>query len=252
MASNVETRIFENRDELNRGSAERFLAIALESVSSRGQFCAALSGGSTPRPLYQLLALDEFSWRIPWTATHLFQVDERTVPPDHPQSNYRMIRETLLDHTPLPARHFHRMAAELADLDEAARSYSSAIATTLRPAPGEWPKFDLVLLGLGPDGHTASLFPGTAALDERKLWVTPNEVPQLHTRRLTLTYPVINAAREAMFLVAGEEKAEIVRRVLHPASPADSFPAQGVQLEDGYVRWYLDEAAAKLLTDGSG
>ena len=247
MARNYEMRIFPNRDDLNRGAAERFLEIARESVAERRLFCAALSGGSTPRPLFELLAQEEYSWKIPWAASHLFQVDERTVPPDHAQSNYRMIREALLERTPLPAGHFHRMAAELPDLQEAARAYSTEMAETLHPAPGTWPRFDLVLLGLGPDGHTASLFPDTAALKERELWVTPNEVPQLQTRRLTLTYPVINAAREAIFFVAGEDKAATLRRVLYPSSPADVLPAQGVQLAEGEVRWYLDGAAAKDL-----
>ncbi|HUI43055.1 MAG TPA: 6-phosphogluconolactonase [Terriglobia bacterium] len=250
MALNREIRVFRDLGELSRRAAERFLQAAQESVAARQFFSAALSGGSTPRSLFQLLAEHEFSWRIPWAATHLFQVDERTVPPDHPESNYKMIREALLEHTPLPAGHFHRMKAEPPNLGEAAAEYAREIAASLRPPPAGWPRFDLVLLGMGPDGHTASLFPGTAALDERSAWVTPNHVPQLNTWRLTLTYPVLNAAREVIFFVAGEDKAGTLRRVLHPESPADSFPCQGVIPSDGPLRWYLDQAAAKLLPEG--
>lgn len=251
MESNREIRVFRDFVDLSRHAAERFLQTAQESVAARQHFCAALSGGSTPRSLFQLLAEHEFSWRIPWSATHLFQVDERTVPPDHPQSNYKMIREALLEHTPLPAGHFHRMEAESSNLEQAAADYSQEIAATLRPTPASWPRFDLILLGMGPDGHTASLFPGTAALDERSAWVTPNHVPQLNTWRLTLTYPVLNAAREVIFFVAGEDKAGTLRRVLHPESPADTFPCQGINPTDGQLRWYLDHAAAKLLPEGA-
>lgn len=242
-----EIHIFPNRDELNRAAAERFSQIAQRCLGAGNLFCAALSGGSTPRGLYQLLASPAFARRIPWDATHLFQVDERAVPPDNLESNFRMIREAMLSGAPLPSEHFHRMAAEFKDLEQAAQRYEDEIAEVLRPRPSETPSFDLILLGLGPDGHTASLFPETAALDEQKRWVVPNRVEKLNTWRLTLTFPVLNSASEVMFLVAGPEKAEILRRVLHPSSAADSFPVQRVQPSRGRLAWFLDESAAHLL-----
>jgi 6-phosphogluconolactonase len=243
----AEIRVFPNRDELNRVTAERFCQMAQRRLGAGSLFCAALSGGSTPRELYQLLAAPEFARRFPWDATHLFQVDERAVPPDHAESNFRMIREAMLARAPLPSEHFHRMAAESQDLEEAARRYADEIAEVLRPEPPERPRFDLILLGLGPDGHTASLFPGTAALDEQKRWVVPNHVEKLGSQRLTLTFPLINSAAEVVFLVTGADKAETVRRVLRPSSAADSFPAQRVQPANGQLRWYLDQSAARLL-----
>ena len=247
MSLNAEIRVFPNADELNRATAELFVQAAQRRLGAGGLFCAALSGGSTPRRLYQLLADSDFARRIPWDATHLFQVDERSVPPDHPESNFRMIRETMLSRAPLPGEHFHRMAAESQDLEEAARRYSEEIADVLRPGPSEWPQFDFVLLGLGPDGHTASLFPDTAALEERERWVVPNRVEKLGTWRLTLTFPVINSAAETIFLVAGADKAEILRRVLRPTSPADALPAQRINPAKGQLYWYLDQPAARLL-----
>ena len=246
-AMDTDIRVFTDRDELNRATADRFCQAAQQCLGAGRLFCAALSGGSTPRGLYQLLAGPDFARRIPWDATHLFQVDERAVPPDDAESNFRMIREAMLSRVPLPSEHFHRMAAEFGDLGEAAERYAEEIAEFLRPEPGGWPRFDLVLLGLGPDGHTASLFPGTAALDEQTRWVVPNRVEKLQTWRLTLTFPVINSAAEVIFLVAGADKGEIVQRVLHSSLPADSFPAQRVQPSNGQLRWYLDRSAASRL-----
>jgi 6-phosphogluconolactonase len=246
-AMDAEIRVFPTRDELNCATADRFCLAAQRRLGAGSLFCAALSGGLTPRELYQLLAEPGFARQIPWDATHLFQVDERAVPPGDPESNFGMIREAMLARAPLPSEHFHRMAAESQDLEEAARRYSQEIAEVMRPGPREWPRFDLILLGLGPDGHTASLFPGSAALEERERWVVPNYVEKLKAWRLTLTLPVINSAAEVIFLLSGPDKAEIVRRVLHPASPADSFPAQRVQPASGQLRWYLDQSAARLL-----
>lgn len=247
MSSNAEIRVFPSHDAVNRAAAERFAQAAQRRLGAGGLFCAALSGGSTPRGLYELLVGPDFACRIPWDATHLFQVDERSVPPDHPESNFRMIREAMLSRAPLPGEHFHRMAAESQDLEEAAQRYCEEIAEVLRPEPNAWPKFDFILLGLGPDGHTASLFPDTAALDERQRWVVPNHVARLGTWRLTLTFPVINSAAEVIFMVAGPDKAETVRRVLQPSSPADTFPAQQIRPASGQLRWYLDQPAARLL-----
>jgi 6-phosphogluconolactonase len=247
----AEIHVFRDLAELSRHAADRFVEAAEETVAGRRPFYAAISGGSTPRAMFGLLVTTDLALRFPWTSTQLFQVDERTVPPDHPDSNYRMIRETLLDHAPLPPENFQRMRAESPDLEAAAHDYAHEIAGVLDPRGGAWPRFDLIHLGLGPDGHTASLFPGTVALEEEKRWVVPNHVPMLNTWRLTLTYPVINAAREVIFVVDGENKADVLRRVLYPETPEDRFPAQGIAPREGQLRWYVTESAARLLPRGA-
>ncbi|HEV2493837.1 MAG TPA: 6-phosphogluconolactonase [Terriglobia bacterium] len=243
----AEIKVFADLDAMSRQAAGRFVRLANQRVAENRLFTAALSGGSTPRRLYEILGAALTVQKIPWANTHLFQVDERCVPPDHVESNYRMIRETLLSHGAVPESNFHRMAAELADRDEAARQYAEELRRVLRPKPNEWPRLDLVLLGMGPDGHTASLFPGSGALDVQVHWVVPNYVERLKACRLTLTLPVLNAAGCVIFLVAGEDKAETVRQVLEASSGPDRFPAQRVRPTNGQVSWYLDEAAAALL-----
>ena len=174
-----ELQVFPNLEDLSQQAASRFEELANRRITEGHIFAAALSGGSTPRRLYQLLAGPPFSDRIPWRSVHLFQVDERCVPPDHPDSNYRMAREALLTNGLVPESNFHRMAAELPDREAAARQYAEELARTLKPHATGWPRLDLILLGMGPDGHTASLFPGSAALDEQSRWVTPNYVEKL-------------------------------------------------------------------------
>ena len=245
--SRPEVRVFPNLEELSWHAASRFEQLAKRRIAEGHIFAAALSGGSTPRRLYQLLASVPFSDRIPWRSVHLFQVDERCVPPDHADSNYRMVREALLTNGLVPAPNFHRMAAELPDREQAARQYAEELARILKPQAGDWPRLDLALLGMGPDGHTASLFPGSAALEEQSRWVAPNYVEKLNAYRLTLTFPVLNAAAEIIFLVAGADKAEALRQVLDASSAAEKFPAQRVRPAEGQVRWYVDEAAARLL-----
>ncbi len=240
-----EIRIFRGLDELSLGVAERLAESAEAAVKARGRFAVAFSGGSTPREMFRRLAGPDLTERVPWASCELFQVDERAVPPDHKDSNYRMIREELLTQVPAASERVHRMRAEISDLEVAADEYSSEIARVLAPEAGAWPRFDLILLGLGTDGHTASLFPGSAGLNEKKRWVIPNFAPRLGVWRLTLTYPVINAARKVVFLVAGEDKAETVRRVLDPREPAGSLPAQRIALADGQLEWYLDLAAGR-------
>jgi 6-phosphogluconolactonase len=237
-------RIFENLEALSREAAKRFSELAVRGASAGRNFTCALSGGSTPRRLYELLANPEYD--LPWQRVHLFQVDERTVPPDDPESNCRMIREALLSKVPIPADHFHRIAAEGADRDAAAREYAAELQRVLEPPAGEWPRLDLVFLGMGGDGHTASLFPFSPALAERKLWVSSNYSPRLGKHRLTLTYPVLNAAAEIIFLVSGENKAETLRQVLE--GPPGVFPAQGISPVNGLLSWFLDKAVARLLS----
>jgi 6-phosphogluconolactonase len=243
----AEIKVFPDLETMSQQAAGRFVRLANQRVAENRLFTVALSGGSTPRRLYEILGTAPTAQRIPWTNTHLFQVDERCVPPDHIESNYRMIRETLLSHGAVPESNFHRMAVELADRDEAARQYAENLRRVLRPKPGEWPRLDLVLLGMGPDGHTASLFPGSDALDVQVLWVVPNYVERLKAYRLTLTLPVLNAAGCVIFLVTGGDKAETVRQVLDASSEPDRLPAQRVRPTNGQVSWYLEEAAAALL-----
>lgn len=243
----AEVKVFPDLEALSRQAADQFARLATRRVAAGHTFSAALSGGSTPKRLYEILAAPPFSERVPWAGTQLFQVDERCVPPDHPQSNYRMIHTALLERGAVPAGNFHRMLAELPDPDEAARLYSDELNRVLKPGSGEWPRLDLVLLGMGPDGHTASLFPGSEALEVQLLRVVPNYVEKFQMYRLTLTFPVLNAAASVIFIVAGADKAEIVRQVMDASTPADRFPVQRIRPLNGEVTWYLDEDAARLL-----
>ncbi len=236
---------------LARAAAEAFTAAALESVAARGRFTVALSGGSTPRALYRLLADpgESFRARVPWERVHVFFGDERPVPPDHPDSNYRMAREALLGH--VPAASVHRLRGEAPVAAAAAAEYQAELARFFAvPEEGAPPALDLVLLGLGADGHTASLFPGSDALGERRRWVTAPFVRRLGSHRLTLTLPVLDRAREALFLVAGADKAEAVARVLAPVAGEPVPPAALVRPEAGPPRWIVDVAAAARLPPG--
>ena len=226
-------------------AAARFAELAGTHVPGHGFFSCALSGGSTPRRLYQLLGDESVSW----DDIHLFQVDERCVPPDDAESNYRMIQEALLKKVGMPPGNFHRITAEKEDRDAVAREYARDLARMLKPPAGEFPRLNLVFLGMGGDGHTASLFPGSKALEENKLWVCPNFSPRLEKFRMTLTYPVLNAAEEVIFLVSGADKAETLRQVLE--GPPGRFPAQGIKPVNGRLRWFVDDAAAKQLSQSS-
>ncbi len=227
-------------------AATHFEQLARIKAIEKKPFSVALSGGSTPKPFYELLGSATFAGRVRWTNVHFFQVDDRCVPPDDPQSNYRMIRESLLKSAPVPPDNFHRMEAERPDREQAARDYAGELARVLHPAPGEWPRLDLVFLGIGTNGHTASLFPNSAALEEQSAWVVPNFIPELNSFRLTMTFPVLNAAANVIFLVSGDDKAEMVRQVLE--GPSGQFPAQSVRLANGRLSWFLDESAAHLLS----
>jgi 6-phosphogluconolactonase len=241
-----DVKVFSSLDEMSWAAACAFEDLARLKLIEGKAFYAALSGGLTPRLLYQILAGRALLGRIQWNNIQLFQVDERCVPPDHPDSNYRMIREALLDTADIPPENFHRMRAEQADLEEAARDYAHELACVLKPQDGLRPRLDIVFLGLGPDGHTASLFPGTAALDEQSVWVRPNHVERLGMHRLTMTLPLLNAAAHVIFLVAGADKAECLRTVLE--GPPGKLPAQRIQPLDGSLSWFLDEAAARKLS----
>lgn len=243
-------RVLATREELSRAAAEEFARLAAEAVRIRGRFAVALSGGSTPRVLHHLLSDERaaFRGRIPWSDVHIFWGDERHVPPEHPDSNYGMARETLLTRVPVPPENVHRIPAENPDAAKAADEYAQTLRTFFGLAAGELPRFDLILLGLGPDGHTASLFPGTDAVRERVKLVAAPWVERLDARRITLTPPVLNNAACVIFLVSGEEKARALRAVLEGPYQPDRLPAQAVRPVDGQRLWLVDRAAARLLS----
>lgn len=229
----AEVRLFADADTVVLAAAD-----AMVDARPGGDFHFALAGGSTPEALYRRLADDDAQR---WDRTHVWFGDERCVDPDHPDSNYRMANAAMLGRVPIPAEQIHRMRGELS-ADEAARRYEE----DLRAVFGDvaWPRFDLILLGVGEDGHTASLFPGTLALDEKARWVAPNFVPQLGVSRVTLTMPVLCAAARVWIFAVGPKKAAILRDVLGDGHDPARWPVQGVVPTDGSLVWWLDEAAA--------
>lgn len=247
-----EIRVVPDTAALYRAGAEAFAADAQAAVAARGRFAVALSGGSTPKGLFALLAGDPaLRARVPWEKLHVFWGDERPVGPDHADSNYRMAREALLDHVPIPGAQIFRIRGEAPDPAQAAAEYEATLGAALgggadnSDAP---PAFDLVLLGLGPDGHTASLFPGTTALAETRRWVVSNWVGKLDSERITLTAPVLNAGRHVLFLAGGDDKAPALKSVLEGPFEPQQLPAQLIHPEAGPLTWIVDAAAARLLT----
>jgi 6-phosphogluconolactonase len=240
---------------LARRAAEEMVAAAEQAVAKRGQARIAISGGSTPKAAFQLLADpgQPFLKRMPWEKLDLYWVDERTVPPDHPESNYRMTREAMLDRVPLKPEQVHRMEGEL-EPEIAAARYESLLRNTFKLEGAETPRFDLIQLGMGDDGHTASLFPHTEAINEMGRLVTANQVPQKDTWRVTLTWPVINQASSVFFLIGGKNKAELVKEVFTGPRDPDRLPSQLIWPSSGILTLILDRDAAALLpaTDGHG
>lgn len=237
--------------DLARHAATLFATLAGRALGARRLFTAALSGGSTPRRTYEELTRPHVTHQIVWPAVHLFFSDERAVPPDDDASNHRMVQQALLAHVPIPSGNVHRMEGEAADLDAAAAAYERELRA---PFGGGMPRLDLVLLGVGEDGHTASLFPGGSELQETSRLVVPSRAPG-GQRRLTLTLPAINAARVVAVLVSGEKKAAVVRRVLGAGARDEGLPIQRVRPHDGQMLWLLDEAAAAQIqgeTPGAG
>jgi 6-phosphogluconolactonase len=241
----IDLQIFENEGVLARAAVTRILNSASEAIAQRGRFSISLAGGSTPRMAYELLAQQADSSKVRWSRVYAFFGDERCVPPDHPESNYRMARLAFLDDAPIPNENIYRMHGELRPAT-AAKIYNSILRGFF--GEGDSTKtFDLLLLGLGTDGHTASMFPGTEALTEQDYWVIPNYVPGLDSWRLTLTYPCLNMAHEVVFMVSGAGKAEILRRVLRPEPGEPFLPAQGIAPQNGRLLWMVDKAAAERL-----
>lgn len=238
-------RVSDDQAALAQAAAAYATACYDAAIDDHDYFAVALSGGSTPRALFELLAAPENAQHIGWSKVHVFWGDERTVPPDHVDSNYRMAKAALLDHVALPSSNVHRISGELepalaaAEYEQTLRSYFATRAGKTR--------FDLILLGMGEDGHTASLFPDTEALDETERLVAANYVPELSTWRVTLTAPVINDAAHVAFLISGAGKAHILKRVLYGPRQPRVLPSQLIQPVDGELVWLVDKAAASQL-----
>jgi 6-phosphogluconolactonase len=240
--------VVDDADALAREAASEFSRRAEKCVAERGRFTVTLSGGSTPRRLYALLADPAAPFRdgIPWGSVHFFWGDERHVPPDDPASNYRMAREALLARVPVPSENVHRIEAERPNAADAADAYERELKRFFALAPGQVPCFDLVLLGMGPDGHTASLFPGSSALEVRDRLVVAAWIPRLNSDRITLTLPVFNNAAAVTFMVSGADKADTLRAALDPDAPV-SLPCQRIRPGQGDLLWLVDRAAASGL-----
>jgi len=248
-AYSPQIQIVPDREALSRAAANKFLALAQAAVEKQGYFSVALSGGSTPRDFYELLASPEADFRgqLAWDKIQFFWGDERHVPPDHAESNYRMAYEAMLSKVAVPEANIHRIRAELPDADAAARAYEDELRGFFNATQGGLPRFDLALMGIGPDGHTASLFPQTAALHERERWVVANWVQKLHTHRITLTVPALCPSAEILFLVGGGDKATALRDVLHGPFHPDQWPAQIFRNCTTPVVWLIDQLAARQL-----
>ena len=245
MASTRDIEVLATPADLFHAAAEEFVRAGTAAIAERGRFAVALSGGSTPKSLYSLLAAEhrDFDWK----RTFLFFGDERHVPPDHPDSNYRMVNESLLSHIFTPGENVFRVKTENPDASAAALDYDNQLRRFFQPKPGQFPRFDLILLGMGPDGHTASLFPGSDGLKEQSRWVIANWVKKFKTYRISFTFPVLNNAAEVMFLASGPDKADMVRQVLEGTNDPP-YPAQQVLPANGRLLWLLDQAAAAHLT----
>jgi len=248
VTSSVEIRTLTTPQELFAAAAEVVVGAATDAVAQRGRFTISLSGGSTPKSLFNLLATNARTV-LPWERMFFFWGDERHVPPTDPDSNYRMAEETMLSKVPVPPGNVFRMAAENPDAAAVAEEYEKTLRKFFALEPGQVPVFDLILLGMGPDGHTASLFPGTAGLQEKSRLVIANWVEKMKTSRLTFTLPVLNAARCVTFLVSGTDKAAVLRTVLEGDVPAEQYPAMLVRPTDGKLIWLVDRAAASELTN---
>jgi 6-phosphogluconolactonase len=236
----MDARIFDDLDSLSQNALEELLRVLGDAVAQRGRFAIALAGGHTPSRMYSLWAQDKYREQTPWERVHLFWGDERYVATDDPLSNYRMTRKTLIAHVPIPPDNVHPMPTNFPRPEDAAKAYEIELRKFFGQAP---PAFDLQLLGLGPEGHTASLFPDSAALEEKTRWVAAVEAPAKPTTRLTLTPPVLNCALNTFFLVAGEDKREILSALRGETDAGGSrYPAARIQA--GHALWFLDKTAA--------
>jgi 6-phosphogluconolactonase len=246
-----DVRILSNLNAIAKRTAHEFVQSATKTVSEKGSFTVALSGGSTPKALYSLLANDAaLRAQLPWDKMYLYFGDERSVGPDHADSNFRMASETMLSKVPLRPEQVFRIKGEYKETEKAAQEYEQALRTSFKIAEGQFPRFDLVLLGMGNEGHTASLFPGTKALHETKRIVVRNWVGKLYTNRITLTAPAINNAARVIFMITGADKALALKGVLEGPYEPDQLPAQMIQPLKGELLWLVDTIAGGMLSTG--
>lgn len=237
--------IYPNNDTLSTEAAQYIVRLANQAVVTHGRFTIALSGGNTPKELYSLLAAEPYRGQIDWNAVEVFWSDERCVPPDNPESNYHMAGQVFLSKVPIPADHIHRMPADAADREAASQAYTREMQRVF--GTNGIPSFDLMQLGMGPEGHTASLFPHQPSLSVTDRLVMPVSVPKPPPDRLTFTPPLLNAAKNILFLVTGAEKASALAAVIEGPYQPDEYPAQIVRPPNGEVTWMLDTAAASRL-----
>ena len=248
-SANYEIEIVSDSAALSRKAVEMLVSRITEIIPQKQYFSIALSGGSTPKALFSLMVEDDlFNAKIPWDKIHFFWGDERHVPPEHPDSNYGMANEAMLATAQVSSKNIHRVRAEKPDAGRVAEEYEKELQKFFRLTAGQLPVFDFVLLGMGPDGHTASLFPGTKALQERKRLVVANWVEKFQSYRITMTAPVLNNADMVVFLVSGEEKAEILQKVLEGGFQSELLPSQLIQPKSGRLLWLVDRSAASRLT----
>jgi 6-phosphogluconolactonase len=236
--------VLEDPEDVAHAAADRFADLAAAAITAHGRFGIALAGGSTPQRTYELLSSEDYRNRVVWSRVHVFFGDERCVPPEDLESNYRMANRAMFSRLPIPAQNIHRMIGE-GDPAASARLYEDELQSFFEGV--SWPRFDLVFLGMGDDGHTASLFPGTIALKEERAWVVANWVEKFKTFRITLSAPAINHAAHILFLVTGESKARRLAEVMRgPRDPA-RLPSQAIRPVDGSLEWLVDKAAATYL-----
>jgi 6-phosphogluconolactonase len=247
MSSSREVRTLTTPQELFAAAAEEIFHATEEAIEERGRFTIALSGGSTPKSLYNLLATNA-RIALPWDRMYFFWSDERHVGPDDPESNYRMANEAMLSKVPVPAGNIFRIHGENPDAAAVAQDYEQTILQFFDLKSGQVPRFDLILLGLGPDGHTASLFPGTAGLNENSKLVIANWVEKMKTNRISFTLPLLNAAECVAFLVSGTDKAAMLKTVLEGDGPPEQYPAKLVRPTNGKLIWFVDRGAASALS----
>jgi len=237
-------RVFDNLERLSQAAADIFVDVAEQAITSRGRFSVALSGGNTPRRLHEILATKPYCNQIQWDAVHVFWGDERCVPFDDPRSNFRMARETLLNHIPLTAENIHAVQGNL-NPTQAAAQYESELQKFFGD---KTPVFDLIFLGLGDNAHTASLFPHTPVLNETERWVSEVYVAELDMYRVTFTVPLINRADQVAFLVSGADKAHALHEVIEGAYQPQKYPAQLIHPNGAHPLWLVDKAASHKLT----
>jgi 6-phosphogluconolactonase len=241
-------RMYPDYETLSRAAAELFIQEAQEAVGEKGGFTVALSGGNTPRRTYEILGDDDHQKRVDWRYVHIFWGDERCLPPNHPETNEHMARQCLIDHVPVPEKQVYPIRCA-ASPENAARHYDALLRTYFGSGPAG---FDLVFLGLGQNGHTASLFPGSAVLNERNRWVAEVYVPLQAFHRVSLTVPIINMAKTTAFLVVGEKKSAVLKDVLEGSHDPDRLPAQLIKPVNGTLLWLVDNDAGRLITVQKG